>query len=82
MLQRFRSSWKLKHYHSWLLETRSHQVKFSKLWTQSMADITTGLRRFVLMHRHMPGLLPQLSNADAGPETNVTLERFGERLGV
>lgn len=47
-----------------------------------MADITTGLRRFVLMHRHMPGLLLQLSNADVGPETSVTLARFGERQGV
>lgn len=47
-----------------------------------MADITTGLSRFVLMHGPMPGLLPQLSNADAGPETNVALVRFGERQGV
>lgn len=37
-----------------------------------MADITAGLRRLVLVHRHMPGLLPQLSKADAGFETNVT----------
>lgn len=47
-----------------------------------MADVTTGLSRFALMHRSMSGLLPQLSNADAAPETNVTLVRFGERQGV
>lgn len=47
-----------------------------------MADAITGLSRFVRMHRHVPELLPQLCNADAGPETNWTLVRFGERQGV
>lgn len=47
-----------------------------------MADTTTGLGTFVQMHRHMLGLLPQLSNADAGPEAGGTLVRFGESQGA
>lgn len=77
--------WELNHYHSCCWSSglsKAAAAKSSKPWTLSMADATTDLSRFVQLHGHMPGLLPQLCKANAGPETNGTLVRFGERQGA
>lgn len=74
--------WKLNHYCSccWIPGlSKAATAKSSKPQTWSKANTTTGLSRSVQMHRHTPGLLPQLCNADAGPKTLV---RFGGRQDV